>query len=123
MKNLCVAAFGLFLTLAPGAARADIVTDWNVTTHEVLKAGRVAGGPAARTLAMVHVAMSDAINSVQDRYTRYTENFPAKPNASAEVAAASAARDILVQLYPAQKQMIEDAYAASIKHSGWYCQD
>jgi hypothetical protein len=115
MKRFYACAFGLLMAFASGTARADMITDWNVTTHEVLKAGRVAGGPAARTLAMVHVAMSDAVNSVQDRYARYTANVAAKPNASAEVAAASAARDILIQLYPAQKQMIEDAYVASIK--------
>ena len=102
-------------SFATGAARADMITGWNETTHEVLKAGRVAGGPAARTLAMVHVAMSDAVNSVRERYTRYTTTVAMMPNASAEVAAASAARDILIQLYPAQKQMIEEAYAASIK--------
>ena len=36
MKTFSVAALGLFLTLACGGARADIVTDWNQTTHEVL---------------------------------------------------------------------------------------
>jgi hypothetical protein len=64
---------------------------------------------------MVHVAMSDAINSVQGRYKRHIANVAMMPNASAEMAASSAARQILIQLYPAQKSMIEDAYVASIK--------
>jgi hypothetical protein len=115
MKSLRIAALGLIVAFTAGAARADVITDWNQTTHDVLKAGRVAGGPAARTLAMVHVAMSDAINAVQDRYTRYIALEVAMPNASAEAAAASAAREILIQLYPAQKSIVEDAYAASIK--------
>jgi len=115
MKRFYAAALGLLLAFASGNARADLATDWNQTTRDVLKAARVIGGPGARTLAMVHVAMSDAINCVQDRYARYITTVGLMPNASAEAAAATAARDILVQLYPAQKQMIEDAYAASIK--------
>jgi hypothetical protein len=64
---------------------------------------------------MVHVAMSDAINSVQDRYTRYVAAVPMAPDASAEAAAAAAARQILVQLFPDQKSMIDEAYTESIK--------
>jgi hypothetical protein len=64
---------------------------------------------------MMHVAMSDAINAVQGRYTCYITTVPAVPGASAEVAAAAAARQILVQLSPKQKAMVDEAYAASIK--------
>ena len=80
-----------------------------------MKVAKVGGNPWSRTLAMVHVAMSDAINSVQNRYTRYITTVPAAPGASAEAAAAAAARQILLQLFPAQKTMIEDAYANSLK--------
>ena len=48
---------------------------------------------------MVHVAMSDAINSVQGRYTRYIATIPSAPSASAD---AAAARRILIQPYPSQ---------------------
>ena len=64
---------------------------------------------------MVHVAMSDAINTVQNRYTRVAATLPAVPGASAEAAAATAARQILTQVYPEQKTKIEEAYAASLK--------
>ena len=61
------------------AARADTITDWNQTAIEVMKVANVAGNPWTRTLAMVHVAMSDAINSVQGRYTRYvTRSQPSR---------------------------------------------
>src|SRR5258706_12463075 len=64
---------------------------------------------------MVHVAMSDAINPGQNGYTGVVATFPAAPGASAEAAAATAARPILTQIYPAQKAKIEEAYAASRK--------
>jgi hypothetical protein len=64
---------------------------------------------------MVHVAMSDAINTVQNHYTRVVATLPAAPGASAEAAAATAARQILTQIYPDQKAKIEEAYAASLQ--------
>jgi hypothetical protein len=63
----------------------------------------------------MHVAMSDAINTVQNRYTRVVATIPPVPGASPEAAAAAAARQILTELYPAQKAKIEETYAASIK--------
>ena len=96
-------------------ACADVVTDWNRTAMEALKAANVPPNPLSRSMAMVHVAMSDAVNSVQGRYARYAATFPAAPGASAEAAAASAARHMLLRLYPSQKDRIEEAYAGSLK--------
>jgi hypothetical protein len=115
MKHLAAAAFGLVIAAAPFTARADTVTDWNLAAIETMKAARVAGNPWTRTLAMVHVAMADSVNTVQGRYARVVATGPMAPDASAEVAAATAARQILVELYPAQKTMIDEAYAASLK--------
>src|SRR5262245_1355657 len=115
MKHYLTLAFAMLIAVATGSARADTVTDWNLTAIEVMKVARVAGNPWSRTLAMVHVSMSDAINAVQGRYTRYIATVPDQPGASAEAAASAAARQILVQLYPNQKSIIEEAYAASVK--------
>jgi hypothetical protein len=102
------------MVVAACTARADVVTDWNATTN-ALVANDVGNNPRLRTLALVHVAMSDAINTVQNRYTRVVATLPAMPDASAEAAAATAAREILIQIYPDQKAWIEEAYAASLK--------
>jgi hypothetical protein len=90
------------------SARADVVTDWNVIAN-ALVAKDVGNNPKLRTLAMVHVAMSDAINTVQNRYTRVVATLPAAPGASAEAAAATAARQILTKIYPEQTAKIEEA--------------
>src|SRR5262245_32925159 len=89
------------------SARADVVTDWNVLAN-ALVANDVGNNPRLRTLAMVHVAMFDAINTVQNRYSRVVATLPAAPGASAEAAAATAARQVLIQIYPEQKAKIED---------------
>ena len=100
--------------LLAAPARADVVTDWNMTTN-VLVAKDIGNNPKLRTLAMVHVAMSDAINTVQNRYTRVIATLPAAPGASAEAAAATAAWHILTQIYPKEKTKIEEVYATSLK--------
>lgn len=108
-------AIGVLMAFTTYTASADTITDWNETAIAVMKTANVTGNPWTRSMAMVHVAMSDAVNSVQGRYARYVAKGELARDASAEAAASSAARQILLQLYPNQKAMIEDAYAASIK--------
>jgi hypothetical protein len=52
---------------------------------------------------------------VGNRYTRYAYRGELRPAASAEAAAASAARSALVKLFPMQRAKIEEAYAASTR--------
>src|SRR5262245_13784666 len=115
MKRLGIVATSCALTaLVTSASRADVVTDWNVTALRITQAEQAPGATQARTLAMMHVAMSDAINAVQGRFTRLT-TVPATPDASAEAAAAAAARKVLTDLFPNRKAIIDEAYAASTK--------
>src|SRR5262245_16324281 len=100
--------------LLAASARADVVTDWNVIAN-ALVAKDVGNNPKLRTLAMVHVAMSDAINTVRNGYPLVVATLPAAPDASAEAAAATAARQILTKIYPEQIAKIEEAYTASLK--------
>jgi hypothetical protein len=114
MKPFRTAVLCAALSFAP-LSQADVITDWNHTAADVMKAANVSGNPYTRAMAMVHVAMADAVNTVQGRYTRFTYNGPAAPRASAEAAAAAAAHDMLVRLIPTQKAKIDEVYAASLK--------
>jgi hypothetical protein len=102
------------LLVAP--ARADVVTDWNIIANDLMSAANVGNNPRLRNLAMMHVAMSDAVNTVQNRHTRVVATIPAVPGASPEAAASAAARKILAELYPNQKAKIDEAFAASLKN-------
>src|SRR3954449_9092919 len=115
MNPLKAAVVGLTLILGTMQSRADFVTDWNKTAIEVMKAVNVAGNPWTRTLAMMHVSMSDAVNAAQNRYARFTPEIPTDPNASAEAAAAAAAREILMRQYPGQKAHIDSAFAETMQ--------
>ena len=115
MNALKTAIVGLTLISGATQVRADVITDWNKTAINVMKAVNVAGNPWTRSMAIMHVSMSDAVNSVQNRYARFTPELHTDPSASAEAAAAAAARDILMRQYPGQKARIEEAYAASLQ--------
>lgn len=111
---LCAALFAF----AGMPARADVVTDWNAASFEVMAAANVGGAPGSRASAIMHVAMADAVNTVQNRYTRYAYKGALQPTASAEVAASSAARSALSALFPAQRPRIDAAYAAATASVG-----
>ena len=115
MNVLKAAIVGLTLISGTTLARADIIADWNNTAMDVMKAVNVGGNPWTRSMALVNVSMSDAVNSVQNRYSRYIPELPVDPNASAEAAAAAAAREILMRQYPGQKERIETAYAEALR--------
>jgi len=66
------AIVGLALILGPIPAGADVVTDWNQTAIDVMKAVNVSGNPWTRTLAIMHVSMSDTVNAVEPRFGRFT---------------------------------------------------
>src|SRR4051812_2576995 len=114
MPRLIVLVAIMLSTICGMAAQADVITDWNQNAIEVLKSANVAGNPWSRALAMVHVAMCDAVNSVQKRYARYASNAPTASGASADAAAVAAARNILTQVAPAQKSKIDEFYAESL---------
>jgi hypothetical protein len=96
------------------AARADVVMDWNDVAVARLVAARQLPPDGARAIAIVHVAMFDAINAVQPRYAPYAFKGKAPAGASAEAAGIAAARTVLLKLYPDQSEAIEKAYSASL---------
>ena len=95
------------------AERCDqIVIDWNLQTHQVIKAADGYADPmaASRILAMVHLAMHDAANAAEPRYRTYAYTpgtGTGMPAADATVAAAVAAHDVLAALYPKQKELVQ----------------
>ena len=64
------------------AAHGDLITDWNAVAFDIMRAGNVDGAPAARTLAILHVSMADAVNTTQNHYTRYAYRGKLQPEVS-----------------------------------------
>jgi hypothetical protein len=83
----------------------DVLRDWTAAALEV--AAKQPPYVQSRTMAMVHVAMFDAINSVDARYTPYKVKAVASPGTSADAAAAAAAHDVLASLFPDQTPSLD----------------
>jgi hypothetical protein len=104
------------LTGAP--ARADEVTHWNQVATDVTAAARADPLTESRLFAMLHVAMHDAVNGVEPRYDRYLSSAPDARGASASTAAAVAAHDTLVALFPAGREVFDATLVASLRAAG-----
>jgi hypothetical protein len=91
-------ACALVLVLA-GQARADVVTDWNgLVAGPVV--GPLLGGPqqTARAMAIVQIAVHDALNSIDRRYETYDVVPTANANANPDAAVAAAARRVVFSM-------------------------
>ena len=90
------------------AAESRLILDWNRFAQQVIVAdnGYVNPLPATRALAMMHLAMHDAINAAAPRYATYAIDTR-DPQADPAIAAAQAAHDVLVASYPGQKSAIQ----------------
>jgi hypothetical protein len=103
---------GLFAA-APLAtpARSDVIMDWNAKADELAAEKRTATPTHARGLAILHLAMFEAVNAIERRYSPYKLNLSADRNTSKEAAAASAGYDVLMSLYPDQKADLDATLA------------
>jgi hypothetical protein len=63
---------------------------------------------------MMHIAIFDAVNSIERSFTPYFIEVRASRGASKEAATAQAAHDVLVALYPGQQDMLDAALAESL---------
>src|SRR5215831_16195336 len=93
-----LAAIATFTVLFTGSAFAatDPVSNWNsIASQASLTAGQN-GAVGSRTVAIVQVAIHDALNTIDSRYERYAFTGTAPKGACVDAAVAAAARDALV---------------------------
>ena len=89
------------LLVAPAAAHADVVTNWNVIIMACTGAGRP-GPTGIVDVALAHGAMHDAVQAIQGRFEAYRYRNPAQLGiGSVDAAAAAAAYGVLAGLYGA----------------------
>lgn len=82
-------------------ARADVITDWNVKSGEIITEAKMGTPPAVRVMAVVQTAAYEAARTLP-------------PGASMEAAVAAAHHAALAKLIPSQQAMIDAAYAAAL---------
>jgi hypothetical protein len=120
MSRLSLAVLALAGTLAtPVFAHQgdrEVVVEWNAQLEATIPAS--AGPTLPRYYSMMHIAMFDAVNSIEGGYTAYRTRVPAWRGASSEAAAAQAAHDVLVALLPAQAPAFDATLAARLAKIG-----
>src|SRR4029079_9274890 len=92
----------------------DVVLEWNVVAVEATRVAKLSPNVQTRALAMVHGAVFDAVNGIENDYKPYLVQRRAPIWASEEAAAAVAAHDVLVSLVPAQQTTLDAALASSL---------
>jgi hypothetical protein len=95
-----------------------VAVDTSGVDHTPVSAGegRIFGeqlgpGRASRAMAIVHIAIFDAVNAFDGRYRSYTGSRPAPRGASLDAAIAQAAHDTLVAVFPSQQPALDELLA------------
>jgi hypothetical protein len=71
-------------------------------------------GRSSRALAIVHIAIFDAINAIMGGYKSYTDLSSISSSTSIDAAIAQAAHDTLVALFPSQKARLDNLLAEDL---------
>lgn len=95
-----------------GTAHADAVTDWNTIASQNTPLPLPA---KLRAMAMVQIAVHDALNAIDPRYEPYSYASGAAPRAMPEAAVAAAAHGVLLAVAPeANHAAIDTAYQRAL---------
>ncbi|MFN0068641.1 MAG: vanadium-dependent haloperoxidase [Limisphaerales bacterium] len=107
-------AFLLCLAAAGPRGRADAVLEWNDLMLDGIRVDTTGPTLATRNLAILAVAMHDAVNSIVRTHQPY--QFLPEPPAEAgpEAAAIGAAEEIMKALYPGLAARADELYAVGV---------
>ena len=111
----CAQLAGAFVVaavaVAPQAA-ANSMTDWNARAqHAIADVAQQLPWEQTRSFAMVSGAAYDAVNAIDGTpYRPYLVAPPAQRSYSKDAAVATAAHDVLVGLFPAQRPSLDQQY-------------
>lgn len=118
MRTAHLLAAAAFVAVASPAS-ADTVCEWMDFAEKIERAAAPPGDAVpipdhvhAQTQAAL--AMFEALNAIDRRYTSYLGLPAASPSASQEAAAATAAYRVLIAHFPGQKTALEESYTLAM---------
>ena len=110
--TLLASAFAVFLLVTQ--ARADVVTEWNAKAEAIGIEKQILPAFNARQMAILQVAVFEAVNAIERRYAPYKLNLTAERSVSKEAAAAAAAHGVLLVFHPERQAALDSALTASL---------
>ena len=114
-----IARLAFLLTIALLASTClhaqNVVVQWNgIAATTIITNAKEASVASGVWLAYVHLAVFDAVNSIDHRFQPYAFTTQAPEGASKDAAAVAAAHRILVQYFPAQQSSLDSQFATSL---------
>jgi PAP2 superfamily len=94
------------ITLTAAPAMADVITDWNLRSAQIVGEARIGTPPAVRVMALVQTAVFEA--------AREAARTRSQPSHALDAAVAGAHLAALTQLLPSQRARIEAAVQAAL---------
>src|SRR5262249_18773531 len=94
--------------------KPDAVLPWKALGLGAIRAGKPPPPMAARALAIMHLAVYEAVNAIAPLHEFYRGNPGPRPSADLSAAAAAAAHKVLDTLYPGQSATFDAAFAAAL---------
>ena len=119
VRRLVTAALGLCVMAVPALARAgDPVMEWNNIARQLIVVPALTPVQQTRAMAIVHVAIHDAVSGITGEYARYHAVSAAAPaGAAPEAAAIGAAYHALTGMF-GESDSLAASYAASLLAHG-----
>lgn len=112
LKQLFLTVATLLIAAANCTASEDLVLVWNDLTLRAIRYANVPPPVAVRQMAVVHLAMFDAIDGIERRYKPYLIEGAAPENCSPQAAASAAAHHTLRTLFPKSAETLDSHYRA-----------
>jgi hypothetical protein len=89
--------------------RPDAVIHWNNIALDLIRAEHTPPPMAARYLAMLHIAIADAVNTIYQTHRSYRVSLRATEPIDPDATVAAAAHRLLIDFYPRQSRWIDRA--------------
>ena len=113
-RSVLVVTLLLSVPRAGSGQDLEAVLEWNRVLQVTVASTPTPTVFFTRPYAMTSVAVFDAVNSIDNRYRPYLVSVDAAPGASRAAAAAQAAHDVLVALYPGQRAALDAALSSTL---------
>lgn len=110
----------IVLLLSTGKVFADPVLDWTALALDCIRADNTSPTLSTRNLAILHTAIYDAVNSITRTHQPYRFQLDAPADTAVEAAAAAAAYEVMLALYPSfgsWEDSLYDEWLASVPHN------
>jgi hypothetical protein len=105
---------GVLLSVS-ASAHANAVDEWTLIGKRVVAQSEQDAAAMAHAMSMVHVVMFEVLNFIEARYvSRFVVAPPQPLRMSRPAAAASAAHQMLVLIYPSREQVLDGLLEAAL---------